>query len=280
MLNNAMEHSTHSLCKEKIIDNVIIDGGDELKPAIQGMSLFKCTVITSILKDCTLSSCTLLSCAIINSKLDNCTIRQDIQPSLYRPFCLLNNIDPQDCPPTHIRKPSILRNCETKTCVISNSIISRDSEVQSGRLASCDVKDSTVRKAVVCETLMLNCKVDNCNLNLSGHHGCKMSRTSKIGCKAVPTLRAFPPEIRSVIMKSTLGLEGPLPTHMPPLIIALRPDQPLYHEALDVMRKDSFFSIDASRTCRFTTSNPQAEYVRKLVCRYGYFHFWAPLWDI
>jgi hypothetical protein len=78
MSSNKMEHSTYSPYKEKIIDNVIIDGGDELKPAIQGMSLFKCTIITSILKDYTLFNCTLLSCAMFNSKLDNCAIRQDI----------------------------------------------------------------------------------------------------------------------------------------------------------------------------------------------------------
>jgi hypothetical protein len=78
-------------------------------------------------------------------------------------------------------------------------------------------------------------------------------------------------------MKNTLNLEGPLPKHMPPLIIASRSDQTLYHEALDVMRKDSFFSMDVARTFRFTDSNPQAEYVRKLVCRYEYFHACAPL---
>jgi hypothetical protein len=110
-----------------------------------------------------------------------------------------------------------------KACVISNSIISRDSNIKGGGLALCDVKDYTVCKAVVSETLTLNCKVGNCNTNLCGYHGCKMSRTLKIDCKVVLTLRVFLPEIRSVI--GTLNLEGrPLQTHMPRLTFVLRPN--------------------------------------------------------
>jgi hypothetical protein len=110
-----------------------------------------------------------------------------------------------------------------KAYVISNSIISQDSDIQGGGLALCDVKGYTVCKAVFCETLMLNCKVSNCNINLYGYHGCKMPRTLKLDCKAVLTLRVFPPEIRSVVI-NTLNLEGRLlPTHMPLLTFVLRP---------------------------------------------------------
>jgi len=280
MSNKTMEHSTYSLHKANIVDNVIVDCGNQLKPAIQGMLLFKCTIINSILRDCALSNCTLLSCTIINSKLDNCTIRQDIQTSLYRDPFYLKSTDPQNIPPTHTRKPSLLRNCETKDCAITNSVISRDSKVHGGRLASCEVQYSTIGKAMVCETLILKSKVHNCSLYYSNHHGCNMSRTANMGCKALSTLRVFPPEIRSVIFKHSMMLDGPLPTQMPALITALRPDQTLYYEALDVLRNDSCFSVfvEASEIDIFTTSKSQVEYVRKVILRYQYFPIRVTLW--
>ena len=277
-----MEHSKHSLHKARIIQNVLIDGGEKLKSnglttprylascsSFQGMSLYKCTVIASILKDCMLSNCTLLSCTILDSKLDNCTIRQDVQPSLYlEPFYLHNSFGAQGLlPPTHIRKPSILRNCETKSCAVTNSTISRGSAVHGGRLASCEVQYSTIGKAVVSESSILECKVDNCNLYFSKYQGCKMSRTSKMRCKGLPTLRAFPPEIRSAIFKHSMDIDGPLPTQMPALITALRPDQTLYHEALEVLHKDSCFSFDIPQRTVSTISESRTEYIRKLVLR-------------
>jgi hypothetical protein len=94
-----------------------------------------------------------------------------------------------------------------------------------------------------------------------------------MGCKALSTLRVFPPEIRSAIFKHSMELDGSLPTQMPALITALRPDQTLYYEALDVLRNDSCFSVDvdASEIDVFTVSKSQVEYVRKLILRYQYF---------
>jgi hypothetical protein len=263
-----MKLPSYSLDKAKIVDNVILDGDDEVKPAIQGMSLYRCTIITSIVKDCKLSDCTLLSCTISSSKLDNCAVRQDIQPSLYRPFHPHHLIASHDAPPTHIRQPSILRNCEAKSCIITNSIISRGSSVQGGRLASCDVKHSSIRKAAVCETSILECKVENCNLYLSKYHDCKILRTSKTACKALSTLRILPPEIRFAILKLAMDLDGLIPTHMPAVIAALRPDQTLYHEALDLLRRDSSFSIDMFNA--LTVSGPRVEYIRILVLLYEF----------
>jgi hypothetical protein len=271
MSNNAMAHSTHSLYKANIVDNVIADSGDELKLAIQGMSLFKCTVITSLLNDCTLFNCTVLSCTIFNSKLDNCIIRQCVQPSLHQgPFHLHNNVDSQDIPPTHTRKPSILRTCQATGCFITKSIISRHCKVEGGELSSCNVQNSTIGKILVCETSILSCNVNNCILIVSRQHGCKMLQTSKSGCKALSTLKFFPPEIRSVIFKHSMELDGLLSKHMPALITALRPDRTLYYEALGVLRKESYFIANMSNI--FTISNSRAGYVRKLVLRYEYFH--------
>jgi hypothetical protein len=258
MSNNAMAHSTRSLYKARIVDNII-----ELKPAIQGTSLFKCTIVTSTLKDCALFNCTLLSCIIINSKLVNCTIYQD---SHRDPFYVRNNIDPQDIPLSHTRRPSILRNCQTTGCLITKSIISRDSEVEGGELALCEVQNSTIGKALVCETTILSCNVNNCILIISEQYGCKMLRTSKMGCKSLSPLRVFPPEIRSIIFKYSMELyERLLPEHMPALIPALRPDPILYGEALGLLRDKNYFIADMSNV--FTISNSQAEYVRILVLR-------------
>jgi hypothetical protein len=70
-----------------------------------------------------------------------------------------------------------------------------------------------------------------------------------------------------------MELDGPLATQMPALITALRPDQTLYYEALDVLRNDSCFSVDVdtSEIDVFTVSKSQVEYVRKLILRYQYF---------
>jgi hypothetical protein len=262
MSNNTMAHSTQSLYKVRIVGNIV-----ELKPTIKGMSFFKCTIVSSVLQDCALFNCTALSCTIINSKLVNCTIRQD---SHRDPFYVRNNIDPQDIPLSQSRKPSILRNCQTTGCLITKSIILRKSKVEGGELASCEVQNSTIGKALVCETSILSCNVNDCTLIVSKQHGCKMLRTSKSGCKALYTLRIFPAELREIIFEYSMERYGLLPNHMPSLIPALRPDPELYHKALYILRNKSCFI--ASMYHVFTISNSQAQYVRRMVLRYEYFY--------
>jgi hypothetical protein len=86
--------------------------------------------------------------------------------------------------------------------------------------------------------------------------------------KTFSTLRKFPPEIRILIFKFSMDLGGPIPATMSPLISALRPDETLYHEALEVLRMKSCFSIELKEIP--TTSKSQLGYLRKLILRYGY----------
>jgi hypothetical protein len=65
-----------------------------------------------------------------------------------------------------------------------------------------------------------------------------------------------------------MDLDSPMPATMPPLISALRPDKTLYHEALEVLRTKSCFSIEFKEIP--TTSRSQLGYLRKLILRYEY----------
>ena len=86
--------------------------------------------------------------------------------------------------------------------------------------------------------------------------------------KSRSTLRKLPPEIRMLIFECSMDLDCPLPATMSPLISALRPDQTLYHEALEVLRTKSCFSIEFKEIP--TTSKSQLGYLRKLILRYEY----------
>jgi hypothetical protein len=86
--------------------------------------------------------------------------------------------------------------------------------------------------------------------------------------KSLSTLRKFPPEIRILIFEYSMDLDCPMPATMSPLISALRPDQTLYHEALEVLRTKSCFSIEFKDIP--TTSKSQLGYLRKLMLRYEY----------
>jgi hypothetical protein len=60
--------------------------------------------------------------------------------------------------------------------------------------------------------------------------------------------------------------------NIPPLVSALRPDQALYHEALEVLRTKSCFSIELGDI--YKASKLQVGYVRKLILRYEYYVSW------
>jgi hypothetical protein len=86
--------------------------------------------------------------------------------------------------------------------------------------------------------------------------------------KSPSTLRKFPPEIRTLIFKCYIDLDYPIPASMSPLISALRPYQTLYHEALEVLRTKSCFSIEFKEIP--TTGKSQLRYLQKLILGYEY----------
>jgi hypothetical protein len=144
------------------------------------------------------------------------------------------------------------------TSVISQSRISRGSEVSRGRLSSCEIKDSTLNGISDHNSSISTCQINNSKLFFSKLYSCQISQdTQQTICKPLSIFRRFPPEIRTMIFAHAIK-----PTsELPPLITAFRGDQVLYHEALEYIHKTQGFTVNDIRRLNDT----QLGYMQKLV---------------
>jgi hypothetical protein len=142
--------------------------------------------------------------------------------------------------------------------VISESMVSRGSEVIGGRLSSCEIKDSTLNSTCDHNSSISICQINNTKLHFSKLYSSQISpETQQTSCKPLSTFRRFPPEIRTMIFAHAIK-----PTsEPPPLITAFRGDQILYHEALEYIHKTQGFTVNDTRRLNDT----QLCYMQKLV---------------
>ena len=155
--------------------------------------------------------------------------------------------------------------------VISDSIISRSSEVVGGRLGSCEIKDSTLNSSCDHNSSISACKIDSSKLYFSRLHACYLSQDTKRVVKPLSTFRRFPPEIRRIIFKFCKNTDKPdsrvpdIPYEtggqVPTLVVALRGDQVLYHEALEAMHENGVIHLqDVPKL-----NNAQLRFARTLI---------------
>ncbi|KAK0129541.1 hypothetical protein ONS96_000106 [Cadophora gregata f. sp. sojae] len=113
------------------------------------------------------------------------------------------------------------------SCILTNSTIS-----------SSTIKDCTISNCNIANSTLVDCKLTNCNLQESPFVKSKLS-----GCQVTTsslTLRKFPFELRGMIFKDCLKIEG---GKSPQLIVALRGDKELYEQALEVYYKVNYLTL-------------------------------------
>jgi uncharacterized protein YjbI with pentapeptide repeats len=121
-----------------------------------------------------------------------------------------------------------LRNSTIRNCVL-RFVEVRSSIIQNSTLYDCRLFNCSVQQSPLTNTLLYETKVEGCTIK---------------GCTAAMSplaLRKLPPEVREMIFRHCVDFTG---GKIPPLIIALRGDQKLYHEALKVFSKLNFFTLN------------------------------------
>jgi uncharacterized protein YjbI with pentapeptide repeats len=121
-----------------------------------------------------------------------------------------------------------LRNSTIRNCVL-RFVEVRSSIIQNSTLYDCRLFNCSVQQSSLTNTLLYETKVEGCTIK---------------GCTAAMSplaLRKLPPEVREMIFRHCVDFTD---GKIPPLIIALRADQKLYHEALKVFFKLNVFTLN------------------------------------
>jgi hypothetical protein len=144
--------------------------------------------------------------------------------------------------------------------IISDSIISQGSAVTGGRLGSCEIKGSTLNGIGSHNSSVSECLIENSKLYLSRLHACRLLQGTKQVSKPVSSFRRFSPEIRKVIFKLCKNLDE-TDCQVPALIVALRGDQVLYHEALEAVYENGTIGL----LDLYKLNNAQLRYAQILI---------------
>lgn len=195
-------------------------------------NLQNCIITSSIIRKSTLIGCTLVDCAVFDCKVYDTEMRKS---QLKR--CTIRNRPAG----VWIIEPSFicrLEDCHARVCKISQAVI------KGGGLENCyEVLHSKVDGAFVTRSNLTNCEVATAELHLSEMHQCTLNentlRNSTITNSPIP-LRQIPVEVRLMIFRDALeSWEGKTPS----LITALRGDQKMYQEAIEVLPSSCVLKI-------------------------------------
>ncbi|KAH7418574.1 hypothetical protein BKA64DRAFT_203685 [Cadophora sp. MPI-SDFR-AT-0126] len=168
---------------------------------------------------------------------------------------------------------SNLVNCSTRTSTFIGckleSVVAKRCYMQDGTMIQCGVENSNIvgveGHCAVQESQFNVCDLQNAKCANSELHQCSgLSQTAMSACQVTFSplaLRRFPPELRSLIFENIIEWTGKTPD----LIKALRGDEELYCESLDVLCKVSTFGISC-RNIQNVASMPAhaMENVRRL----------------
>jgi uncharacterized protein YjbI with pentapeptide repeats len=264
--NEAKEHSTSPINVDtRTLDlvpttslNCSTIGGQDLKAgSIRGGSFehlhfYRCTITGSDLTNCTVLECRLIDCTLYDSKITRSVVEKStLKHSVGAVECLI-----EEC---RVRKSEF---CE---CNIESSKIFH-SKILGGQVTkSADVRHSSVVQSTISTSELSNCDVQQASATKSVFNESNVAASSTIGCSFTSSplaLRKFAPEIRDIIFRHVIEWNG----KMPALIIALRGDHKLYHEALEILYSTCTFIRSERNNITITQmSQPAVESIRKLV---------------
>lgn len=204
-------------------------------------------------ENCKFSNCILANALVKNSELDRCNI--DLAGTYFRR-------DSRLCNPGSFIRRSYLQVCTLRSCSISRAILA-DSKVSEActlefvTIARCHLLgNSVIRQSTAIESTAIRCKllkatIQHCALSRNRFSCCTIRQQGSI-------LHHLPPEIRIRIYRYSID-------HFPPsiylgkkhdselknLIAALRGDQELYQEAIEVRDRYVCFEYMAEYQGRY-----------------------------
>ncbi|KAF4635387.1 hypothetical protein G7Y89_g2717 [Cudoniella acicularis] len=204
-----------------------------------------------VLYRCDLSNCQLLNCEITQSTLSNSTLHDsDIKKSillkskLHHCRCKDEDYDFH----VDIDSPifrSFFRDCSIEDTGIWNSKIHRSSIVAGG-VENCHVTTSNLTSVIMDYCEAYTCSFASGMVNSSYLQEYKADDNTQVhDCEVMKcslAFRKFPAEIRIPIFHQAMSWSK----RVPALIVALRGDQKLYHEALEYYSKTPF-TLDVTR---------------------------------
>jgi len=210
---------------------------------LQGFSFSRCTI-----KNCKLVNCVLEDSSMIRSLAVNCEFMKLTRADI----CIVKGSTITD---------SVLRRCRLESCLIPSGPNVLDSQIIDSHLYSPESQSFSGNNRNKDWLIHLfDCEVQSSLFNnITAHENNKISDSND--CKIVNTplaLRNFPTEIRGLIFLYWIELHllhvkehpqnrgeeafGSLQT-VPPLIVALRGDQKLYNEVLEVVYKKAIIPL-------------------------------------
>ncbi|CAG8954589.1 hypothetical protein HYFRA_00004506 [Hymenoscyphus fraxineus] len=198
-----------------------------------------------LFENCEFSNCLLENALVKDSELHRSTI--ELAPTFFT-----HTVESQYNPNFYIRR-SHLQGCTMHACKLSRATV-----VDSQLLYGCEMEFVTVARcyvgpALVGHSTFIESTASYCQILQTTMQKCLRFENKYNKCKirdSVPFLRRLPREIRLAIFRYAIDdppypyLEDPAIIHHPKLrnlIVALRGDQELYHEALEVRDRWSYF---------------------------------------
>jgi uncharacterized protein YjbI with pentapeptide repeats len=161
---------------------------------------------------------------------------------------------------------TILRNCVLRHVKIHASTISNSSMYQ------CTVHTSTISEECSLERcIVLNSTINGCTAVGSEIHESAFTKVKMNRCKITTSplaLCRFAPEIRAIILQYCTPWNVWKPK-IPEILVALRGDEKLYHEALRAFYKQNWFRLEFSNFSRTELMSKKAiENINKLCISY------------
>jgi hypothetical protein len=220
---------------------------------LQGFSFSKCTI-----KNCKLVKCKLEDSEVMNSIVEECEFLGAVRTD----SCIVKRSTIAN---------SLLRRCRMESCRITSGPNVLDSQIIDCRLTSSEYQTysgNAENKDWIIH--IFDCDVQSTrSVNVTAHENNKISNSKDIRIVKTPlALRNFPTEIRDLIflywIESLLSHIEEQPQHLreafdslqsvPPLVIALRGDQKLYNEVLELVYKKAIIPLGNRRDQQ--SSNP------------------------
>jgi len=111
-----------------------------------------------------------------------------------------------------------------------------------------EIHTSTISHSVLEHCQLFNCTIDNGSAEDTKIHECKFKGLKMKRCKVTISplgLRRFPPEIRQMIVHYAIPCDLVM-QKTPSILVALRDDQELYHEAIRAFYQQDWCCISSN----------------------------------
>jgi hypothetical protein len=225
-------------------------------------------------RGCKLVNVGLMNCEVLESTMENCIAIQ----CRFGRFCVMNGQEPKL---ETAQNELYAWKCGLQDCEVANMTL-YNAEILFSIIAHCLVNTSyLVENVATRKTDFRNCKMEDIRLSYSGTdttyfncHECEIDESSKslisngTITKSPLAFNKFAPELRCQIFSYCLEWAN-TKARTPNLIIALRGDPTLYHEALDLFYKANTFNMSyENKRGRELMESSAFEGIQKLSLRY------------